>query len=78
MKCIKSLSPLDWPPPAPGRAVVVLLLHMPGEAKVGDLGLELGGQEDVPGGKVAVDEALRFQVRHPTGYLSGLEKIWGT
>lgn len=49
--------------------VIVILWQRPHEAKVADLDLFVGGQQDVAGGEVAVDEAARLQVGHAAGDL---------
>ena len=50
---------------------VVLLRQSPHQAEVADLDFVDRGQEDVPAGKVPVDEALAFQVGHALGDLDG-------
>ena len=52
--------------------VVVVLGQRPHEAEVSDLHLLLGGQQDVAGGQVPVDEALGLQVGHTIGDLDGV------
>ena len=50
---------------------VVLLRQGSHQAEVADLDFVGGGQQDVPAGQVAMDEALALQVGHALGDLDG-------
>lgn len=54
------------------HVVVVVLGQGSHEPKVANLDQVIGGQQDVAGSQVAVDEALGLQVRHAPGDLNGI------
>ena len=55
----------------PHFPVIVVTVDIPGQTKVGDFHDEPLGDQDVPGGEVAVDALLAAQVLHALGDLAG-------
>lgn len=52
--------------------VIVIFGQCPHQTEVPDLDELIGGQQDVAGSQVTVDEALGLQVGHALGHLDGI------